>query len=342
MEKRISKKPTRFADEYLNEIEIDSDSGDEFESCGIFTNVYRPSYVSQLLGLYKNLFLPLRGPFVFPEAVKAKMDRICPEQPHRALFCWATQAGVDTDQHDLVKMILIAEGRVDIRERVKGKKVASDNNNKFVLVGGESRKEYVFFLNEELNNFIQANDYEATGALPVVDRSILLEFESRTYLNHSLHQLQCRLRNVVSGKTQRPLLDFGHTITAVIPLHCVVYLLPKEVLDCFVQAGAGDGGVVHPRLVAPVQDLELLDSLFPPNQEDLASDTTEDPVFKHSTKQRWWCHHRTNPSRRNIVQDGVQLFYDLRRGEMYVSGYYRKHKKLDCPNGGSALSVEWV
>jgi hypothetical protein len=80
MEKPISTKNTRFADEYLGEIEIDSDSGNEFESCGMFNNAYRPSYVSQLLSLYKNLVLPLRGPFVFPEAVKAKMDRIYPEQ----------------------------------------------------------------------------------------------------------------------------------------------------------------------------------------------------------------------------------------------------------------------
>jgi hypothetical protein len=336
MEKRVCRAPARFADQYHPDIEIDSSSDDDagFERS---YKIYRPPYVSQLLALYEKNFLPLRGPFVFPEAILKKMERICPEQPHPKLFCWATQAGVCTDDYQLVKLILLAEGRAEIREKVAGSKVPAGGDGKFKVVGGESRLEYVFYLNQQLEHVLSANSFEDTG----LEISCLIRFEAISCLNHGLHQLHVRLRDVVSGKTQRPLQDFGASISAFVPLHVVVALLPQEVVDCFVQGGAGDGGVVHPRLVAPITDLQLLDGLFPPSPEDLATDDTQDPVFKHSTKQRWWCHYRTNPTTRYAIVDRICLIYDLRRGELYLTGYYRKHSKANCPDGVDALSVEW-
>ena len=133
----------------------------------------------------------------------------------------------------------------------------------------------------------------------------------------------------------------------MVPLSIVMYLLPGvTLLQQGLRLGNADGAVVNPLLNicmekedGTVSRVQLWDRLFPPTPEDLATDANVHPYYAHSTRQRWWCHHKDaertarqdgrpeNAFQYRLLVDSAQLVYNMRKSELYVHGVFEVRVK---------------
>ena len=353
--KRKKMAPVRFADEYAGcEVGID----DYFEAFRGDKVQKRDMYFSEILqNLYIDGHLPFRAPLAPTEDELAEMNRVSPGQPHPFLFTWATKAKIDTNMVDVTLFVLLSEGKTKIRSRLRQKKEILDGHGdgvapKYRLVGGESRADWTFYLNNELECLIRREHLVGSvGMDPTISRDMCSKIEARQAIRHGLAQLHARLRDIVSCVTPSVGNDFDSRISAAVPLSVILYLLPGATVY---QQGRGDGGVVNPVLTvhlagikdsegAVVPPLHTLDKLFPPTEEDIASNNTTHPFYGHSTMQRWWCHYKdaVNTARddgnpedafRYKVCDSPRVVYNLRKGEVSLDGLFKVSIKKYQPD----------
>ena len=248
------------------------------------------------------------------------------KQPHTLLFSWAFHSNVNTDRISITTAIL------------RGQNIQPRSQK-----GGERKHDYIFYLNDILNKYMERmNDIWAQAPIALKYEPEKTEFLS--CLCFSLAPLRERMRTLVASRGS----DCRRT-----PATVREKMSPK--LFFLLCGDYADRTTCTASTISIVfRNPCELDFLFPPTSEDLLRDGTRHPHFGHLMTSRWYQQMYDDVTASNPHPDTV-----LRALSWEVSGYlslrfFRRSNTtfmVDCmwtgknkraSGKGSANGSEWI
>jgi hypothetical protein len=272
------------------------------------TRIWAYDNACGLQELYETCQLPVVG----GEHPQARYALAANGNEHPFTYSWARAAGLNTNQVQLTRLILLAENR------------ALPN------VARKPAAPYITALNTCLEQMVM----QAPPPLPGLDgvsRTLLASLEARSYLTVGLARFQRMLADIVSGVSPNAIMVLPSTVTVEVPMSVFVHLLPPGVHLSFV----GRHSNVWPQL-AFARPPDQVTALLPPTERELATDGAVHPVYGHLLRQRWYSSYRdavmhglpiADALHVNVDPGTFRVLCDLRRKQMRVAGTYVIRRK---------------